>query len=439
MRKITTGIIKKVKIKSWELGIVSTDGEFQKVLTSGSHSIIDFARNKTIEIFDLREGFFTCDNMDILMESNLLNDYAIFEKVQKNEILFVWKAGELTQVLTEGLYAHWAYYNDYECVKFDRDRGYLEFNNLRKLRYCELAKEYLDFVEIEENQRMLIWKDNQFQKIRMPGLIGIWKNCEMLKYELCCVESAEFTHKQKDAIIAADQTGALEIVCVGASENAIVFEDGKHISTLTPGRYAYWKTAKQRKVEKVSLKEVTADMPCQEIMTADKVTLRLNTLLSYRVCDPLMSVTYSSDAQQSLYRVGQIALRELVATRTLDQLLEDKNALSEEWKTQLEKQISDLGLELLAVGIRDVILPGEMKQLLNKVTEAKKAAEANLITRREETAALRSQANSAKLIESSPGLMKLKELETIQEVAKNGNLKVILGDNTLVDQLKKIV
>ena len=82
----------------------------------------------------------------------------------------------------------------------------------------------------------------------------------------------------------------------------------------------------------------------------------------------------------------------------------------------------------MSLGIRDVILPGEMKDLMNKVTEAKKAAEATLITRREETAAMRSQANTAKILESSPTLMRLRELEMLEKVAEKANLKVVLGE-----------
>ena len=71
------------------------------------------------------------------------------------------------------------------------------------------------------------------------------------------------------------------------------------------------------------------------------------------------------------------------------------------------------GLEVVAFGIRDLILPGEMKAILNRVTEAKKVAEADLITRREETAAMRSQANTASIFESNPALMRLRELEVV--------------------------
>jgi len=90
-----------------------------------------------------------------------------------------------------------------------------------------------------------------------------------------------------------------------------------------------------------------------------------------------------------------LALRAVVGTRDLDSFLTDKDAVTSEFEEQVRQRASDLGLEVVSVGVRDVILPGDMKDLMNKVTEAKKAAEANLISRREETAAMRSQANRA--------------------------------------------
>ena len=107
------------------------------------------------------------------------------------------------------------------------------------------------------------------------------------------------------------------------------------------------------------------------------------------------------DVRQALYREAQLALRAVIGARELDAFLTDKDAVARELDGIVRARVAGLGLEVVAVGIRDVILPGEMKDLMNKVTEAKKAAEANLIARREETAAMRSQANTAKLLEAT--------------------------------------
>jgi regulator of protease activity HflC (stomatin/prohibitin superfamily) len=86
-----------------------------------------------------------------------------------------------------------------------------------------------------------------------------------------------------------------------------------------------------------------------------------------------------------------------------------------------------------------VILPGEMKDLLNRVTEAKKAAKASLITRREETAAMRSQANTAKILDSNSTLRRLRELEGLEKVAGKANLNVVLGEGGLADRVVKLL
>lgn len=80
-----------------------------------------------------------------------------------------------------------------------------------------------------------------------------------------------------------------------------------------------------------------------------------------------------------------------------------------------------------------------MKELLNKVIEAQKAAEANLIVRREETAAMRSQANTARLLENNPTLMRLRELEVLEKIAVSSDLKVILGEKGLTERIVNLI
>ena len=117
----------------------------------------------------------------------------------------------------------------------------------------------------------------------------------------------------------------------------------------------------------------------------------------------------------------------------------DKDGVVHELETALRRRVPAFGVEIVTVGIRDVILPGDMKDLMNKVTEAKKAAEANLIVRREETAAMRSQANTAKLLEGNPTLMRLRELEVLEKVAAGGKLNVVLGEKGLAERVVNLL
>ena len=174
-------------------------------------------------------------------------------------------------------------------------------------------------------------------------------------------------------------------------------------------------------------------------MTADKVTLRMNAVVTYRVVDARTAVSAIDDVQQALYREAQLALRAVVGARELDAFLADKDAVAAEIGAAVRQRAGELGLAIASVGIRDVILPGEMKDLMNKVTEAKKAAEANLIVRREETAAIRSQANTAKLLVENPTLMRLRELEVLEKIASAGQLKVVLGEKGLTDRVVNLL
>ena len=129
----------------------------------------------------------------------------------------------------------------------------------------------------------------------------------------------------------------------------------------------------------------------------------------------------------------------MVGVRDLDQFLADKDAVAREMEESIRRRLTPLGLEIVSAGVRDVILPGDMKDLMNKVTEAKKAAEANLIVRREETAAMRSQANTAKLLEGNPTLMRLRELEVLEKVAGSGKLNVVLGEKGLAERIVNVI
>jgi regulator of protease activity HflC (stomatin/prohibitin superfamily) len=134
-----------------------------------------------------------------------------------------------------------------------------------------------------------------------------------------------------------------------------------------------------------------------------------------------------------------LALRAVVGARELDTFLTEKDGVASELADMVRVRAKALGVELIAVGIRDVILPGEMKDLMNKVTEAKKAAEANLIARREETAAMRSQANTAKLLADNPTLMRLRELEILEKVAASSKLNVVLGEKRLTERIVNVL
>lgn len=156
----------------------------------------------------------------------------------------------------------------------------------------------------------------------------------------------------------------------------------------------------------------------QEILTKDKVNLRLNLAANWRYQDVLQAFGQLAKPIDHLYRELQFALREAVGTRTLDELLEDKQVIDQVVSAQVKARMAPLGIEIASLGVKDIVLPGEMKTILAKVVEAEKSAQANVIRRREETAATRSLLNTAKVMENNPVALRLKEMETLEKVAE---------------------
>ncbi len=285
-----------------------------------------------------------------------------------------------------------------------------------------------------------MWIDGRFAAVVAGGLYALWNEFRKVRAEVIDARKVRLDHADLSVILKAPGVDQLlEAVTVDEGHVGVCFQNGQYTQTLQAGRYAFWKNIERVKVLQVSLRELTLDVAGQEIMTADKVTLRLNAVVTYRVADALASVTRTEDVKQALYREAQLALRAVIGTRELDALLSEKDAVAAELEKIVREHGAALGLDVTGLGIRDIILPGEMKDLMNKVTEARKAAEANLIARREETAAMRNQLNTAKLLESNPTLMRLRELEVLEKVAGTSKLNVVLGEKGLAERVVNLL
>lgn len=295
-------------------------------------------------------------------------------------------------------------------------------------------------LDLKDYERALVWIENRFSHILPAGLYAYWTGQKQVRVEVIDVRQVRFEHDQFKVIArSAFAQKLLDICSVPRDHVGVLFIDGRFVETLAPGEYAFWKGPAEARVVDVDLRETMVDVSGQEIMTADKVTLRLNAVVTYRVADARKAVCAAEDAKQALYREVQLALRAVVGVRDLDALLADKDVVAREVEETLRARAAELGMEVLSAGVRDVILPGDMKELMNKVTEARKAAEANLVTRREETAAYRSQANTAKLLADNPVLMRLRELESLEKIASAGHLNVMLGEKGLTDRIVNLL
>ena len=219
----------------------------------------------------------------------------------------------------------------------------------------------------------------------------------------------------------------------------VLYVNGKAERLLEAGQHAFWKANRDLRGELVDLRLQVLEVAGQEILTKDKVTLRVNLTAGYRVSDVLTAFAKQAKPVDFLYKELQFGLRAAVGTRTLDELLENKTVIDEVVGDHIRRRVQGFGLEVESVGVKDIILPGDMKLILAKVVEAEKAAQANVIRRREETSATRSLLNTAKVMEDNPTALRLKELETLEKVTeKIDKISVFGGLEGVLKDLVKI-
>ncbi len=350
--------------------------------------------------------------------------------------------GEFTDVLAPGRTRLWAWQRLWRKVRVqvvDLRANYLVDPQLDVIARSGALADIAEVVDLGDRERAFVTIDGRLDRVLTPGLTVVWTAFGDVRLERITVDEVRLDRSDLSAVLATySGSQAVEQLLVPTRHVGLVYRDGELVEQLRPGRYGFWKDVARMTLLTLDLRETLLEVVGQELMTKDRVTLRVNATLTYRVADVVRLVAVA-DWSQSLYREAQLALRGSVGTRDLDGILADKAGFADELAGAVRARAGELGIQLISLGVRDVILPGDMKELLNKVTEARKAAEAAVITRREETAAMRSQANTARLLADNPTLMRMRELEVLERVARDSDLTVVLGEKGLSDQVLKLL
>lgn len=306
-------------------------------------------------------------------------------------------------------------------------------------RLGERLDEVFAHVDLGADEVGLVMRNGKLEDVLAPGSRRLyWRGLVDVAVERVLL--SEGLELRSDVVMRLRQLGQLARVAVVAEVPAefagLVFVDGRLSRVLEAGSYAFWNFRKNVIAQVIDLRVQSMEVSGQELLTRDKVSLRVNLAASTRITDPVAAVTRVAKHGDYVYRELQYGLRKAVAAKTLDELLGDKASLDADIFAYVRGRVGELGTEVLGVGVKDVILPGEMKDILNSVVQAEKSAQANVIRRREEANATRSLLNTAKLIEENPVLMRLKELEALEKVTeKVGSMTVFGGLEGVMKQL----
>ncbi|ANY65118.1 peptidase [Paenibacillus sp. BIHB 4019] len=295
----------------------------------------------------------------------------------------------------------------------------------------------LTIVEVQDFEYVLHYVDGKFNSLLTAGKHIFWNVLKKHTFVHADIRQPEIS-KDINLAIMSKLNGYYQCVEVANYETAALFYNNVMQRELAPGKYYFWNGPTTVLVRKTDLRQQQLDLTGQEMMTEDKVTLRLNFVCQYKITDPIKVLMIKSFEDQ-VYIVLQLILREYVGTLRLDDLLKMKQEIAAFVLSRLNEKGDDYGVQFLSAGVKDIILPGDIKDIMNTVLIAEKKAQANLITRREETASTRSLLNTAKLMDENTTLYRLKELEFMEKICeKIGTISLSSGGNML-EQLNSLL
>ena len=357
-------------------------------------------------------------------------------KVNAYQIGLVFKNGVYQRLLKEGSYWFW---RSEKVMVYNLTSPFITPIELAILLQDEDLAQMLHVIDVKDGEIVLLYENGLLKQVLTAGRYTYWKSAVQYSFVRADISKIEITEPIDRATL---QNRLLQPFVrsseVQSFETALLFVDGKYVNVLQPCTHYWWKNAISINVAKVDTRQQQLEINGQEILTKDKAALRINAWAQYKVVNIEAAVLQNKEWEKQLYVALQLALREYIAGFTFDELLDKKDAVAPFVLQAVKEKAGALGVDVTGFGIRDIVLPGDVKEIMNGVLVAEKKAQANIIMRREETASTRSLLNTAKLMEENTMLWKLKEMEYVEKIADKISNISVSGNGVLIEQLKQI-
>jgi regulator of protease activity HflC (stomatin/prohibitin superfamily) len=206
-------------------------------------------------------------------------------------------------------------------------------------------------------------------------------------------------------------------------ERGVMFFLGKYVDTRGPG--LTFVPLGLARMKRVSLRVVALDVPVQDVITRDNISIKVNAVLYFRVADPTLAII---EIQDYLYATGQLAQTTLLSVLgqvELDELLQDRKKVNELLQKIIDERTEYWGIEISAVEIKDVLLPDGMRRAIARQAEAERERRAKVINAQGELQSSETLAQAARMLASQPASLQLRYLQTVTEIAAENNSTTI--------------
>lgn len=206
-------------------------------------------------------------------------------------------------------------------------------------------------------------------------------------------------------------------------ERGVVFRLGRVIPIKGPGLVIIWPIID--KLVRVSLRIVAMDVPSQDVITKDNITVKVNAVIYFRVIDPTKAITEVEDFYYATSQIAQTTLRSILGQSQLDDLLTKREEVNAELQKVIDFQTEPWGVKVTAVEVKNVDLPTEMLRAIARQAEAERERRAKVIHAEGEFQAAQKLTEAATIIASAPSALQLRFLQTLTEVATEKNSTII--------------
>ncbi len=357
--------------------------------------------------------------------------------IKQNEKGYLFKNGRFVRCLDAGKY-HTFMSRQIEVRPLDAPLGSVNCN-IETLLANKVTAANTTQVTVGDEQLAFHFVDGKYRDCLSSGKYAYWNEAGKHTFIIADISVPEVSADVPLYVIQKINAGLFIKVEVAEFERGRLYYNNKFVRLLSAGTYYFWKTGVKVNVDLVDIRLTQMDIAGQEILTQDKVSLRINFVLHYRITDCVKVATEIDDYKEQLHVAVQLALRDYVGRYRIDEILESKDQISSYVFGKLKEKENELFISVADAGVKDIILPGEIRDIMNTVLVAEKRAQANVITRREEVASTRSLLNTAKLMEENKTLYEMKKLEYLERICeKVGNINVT-GSGDILSQLANVV
>jgi regulator of protease activity HflC (stomatin/prohibitin superfamily) len=219
------------------------------------------------------------------------------------------------------------------------------------------------------------------------------------------------------------QAGFRHKFIVAEGQAGLVYRHGVFVRQISAGRHVFWGFGWT--VNTVDLRKTSVVVPGQEVLTSDSVGLKLSLLMTYQVADPAKAAHESQNWYSDLYNAAQLAARAVVGGVTVEALLTQRLDIGQQLTARVQPEAAKIGIGVLALEVKDAMLPNDLKRAFSEVLKAKQEGHATLERARGESAALRNLANAARVLDGNPALMNLRLMQSLSAAQNAGNTFVL--------------